>query len=421
MTDSLSIPLVVDNEDNKDAARLALNLPPSFPFSGTPSLPSSTSTDSHQVAESLVVPSPVTPQRASSSRPILSIRTPDASPKQQRFRSLAENSSPSRTPDYTLAGGRRSPTTIERLNEILGRRRRSPLQEHTHARPSPSGSRPPPNSKNAPKSTGGGYKDTVTANGALSLATTGSQSPSQVAPTASPRGPAVSRKVAAQTVSTPLTNVLRHRRDRSNESQANGAIAVRSQTASSVTESETQNTSTLQSQTANGGQQAHVPPNTPTAGLNLTLSAEEQPRSTPSQKQRLPYKSAPIMRAGDRSFAHAHPTPPTLDTRPSMRLRTFRSGHVTLEPVEPQKANSTSTPPPSPLPVDVPLVNERPLFLDDPDDFLDSSLGSNFDILSQQNHSSVDLESWPLQTQAPYDFDSQPVQSQWKAFADSQI
>lgn len=404
--------------DNKDAIRLALNLSASGSSSVFPSYPSPPSPDSQQVADALAVPSPITPLRGFSSRPLLSIRTPDASPQPQRFRSLAENSSPSRTPDFTLAGGTRSPTTHERLADIF-RRRKSPLLEQT-AGPSGSSNHL---TNTAPRSSVPPHAEGEGANDALPTPN-GKQVPRLVfakkASTASPRGPAVSRKVAVQSVSTPLTNVLRHRRDKSNEAQVNGTSAAMerggSQTASSVTESETQSTSASRSQPANGSSQpAHVPPNL-TSGLTVITLTEEE--SLPKPKPL--YNAGPIMRTGIRPEGiRAHDTPPSLDMRPSMRVRQFKNGFITLETVEPKKPKKPSPPAGAEIstPPDISVKDERPLLLPDPEDSWSGvSLPSNFDL-----YGGAGVESqWPLQTQAPYDFDLPPVQTQWKAFADSQ-
>lgn len=199
------------------------------------------------------------------------------------------------------------------------------------------------------------------------------------------------------------------------------------------TQTQTQSTSARSSQNADGHRNSRTPPNTST-GLNknkILTKERHRSKSKPPPKLKAPYKAGPIMnlKKEDKNHPHfqtvpqAHP-PLVVDTRPQMRLRPFRSGHVELEPCTTSRAitKPARTPPPilSHAP-DVPLMSDRPLFLDDPDDFLDSSLGTSFDILSQKNRSNAETESqWPVQTQAPYDFNSQPVQSQWKAFADSQ-
>ncbi|KLO11273.1 hypothetical protein SCHPADRAFT_877127 [Schizopora paradoxa] len=438
-----SIPLHFDHGDDKDAVRRALNLSPDGSYSGPPSFSSPHSPDAQQVADSLIALSPmtpVTPQRSSSSRPRLTIRTPDASPQPQRFRVLNENASPSRTPDFSLGGVAHSPTTHERIADIL-KRRRTPLPEQM-AGPSSITNIPGLQSNDATTSNVSALGEGDSKRGVLSIPS-GSQTPAFASPasqiqsssrkplSASQRTPASSRKVSLKSVSTPLTNVLRQRRDKPHEAQVNGTkrspMAMdpgHSQTASSVTESETQSTPP-RSQPTIGSQPIPVVPNL-TSGLAVVEPTEEQlmMRAKPH------YDGPPIMKTNYRPDSpEGHITPPSLDIRPFMRLRDYGRGQIKLETLDPNyKKPKKPTPPAAPAapaeiatPPDPPSTNDRMPFVNEPDDFFNSSFGSGFDILSQQNHSGSELESqWQLQTQAPYDFDFQP-QSQWKAFADSQI
>lgn len=203
--------------DDKGALHEMLGLPPNASFGSAPSLPSTSPYEASQ-AKSPMQATLSTPQpsQAISPHSPVSVHTPSLSPHNARFRSLAANSSPSHTPSLDANNLPSSPTTGERLEEILQSRR----VRNGHSSSVDAGNLQSRNNAELPQGLEHGGQSTD----------------------GSPKGPRTDRaKSNGHTISTPLSKVLSHRRIRStgqtpvaSSQPSNGA------TLDSITESESQ-------------------------------------------------------------------------------------------------------------------------------------------------------------------------------------